>query len=500
MNAMAAFSTLNYAVLFAYLGAMIVIGWLFAGRQKTTEDFFLAGRNVPWLVVAMSMYASLTSAVTYMGLPGAAYGENISLIVVSVMSPIVAPFLIWIFYPFYRRLQVTTSYEYIDRRFGRHARFAVSGLFVLARLGWLGTVIYAPALALSVVSGLPLGLAIALMGLLATAYTVMGGLAADLWTDVVQFVIMIAGAIWVAWSLVRGVPGGVHGIVDIASAAGHLKVVDWHLSLYEMSGAVVAVSFFFQLLQDYGTDQVTVQRLMATRSFRGMASAVLFNALTDFFIVGLLLFIGLGLLAFYRTHPGLAPETLSGDQMLPFYIIQSLPNGVSGLIVTAIFAAAMSSMDSGISSISTVIVNDFVKPLRKTPADEAKDLRLARGLTLALGIGATLIAYYVSTLGHIIRAFATFMSLFSAPILALFLLGIFTRRAHFAGWVVGAAVAIPATLFLQSGWVKAHWVYFFPFSFIVTFAIGYAACHWMKRPMAERKYTIWGRRELEAAN
>ena len=499
MNATAAFSTLNYTVLFIYLGLMIVIGWLFAGRQKTTEDYFLAGRNVPWLVVAMSMYASLTSAVTYMGLPGAAYRENISLIVVSVMSPIVAPFLIWIFYPFYRRLRVTTSYEYIDRRYGQRARFAVSGLFVLARLGWLGTVIYAPALALSVVSGLPLGISIALMGLLATFYTVLGGLAADLWTDVVQFVIMIVGAVWVAWSLVRGVPGGIPGIVDIAAASGHLKLVDWHLSLYEMSGLVVAVSFFFQLLQDYGTDQVTVQRLMATRSFRGMASAVVFNALTDFFIVGLLLFIGLGLLAFYQTHPGIVPKTLSGDQMLPFYIIHNLPDGVSGLIVTAIFAAAMSSMDSGISSISTVLINDFVKPLRKTSSSESRDLWLARGLTLVLGVGATLMAFYVSSLGHIIQAFATFMSLFSAPILALFLLGIFTRRAHFEGWAIGTAAAIPATLFLQSGWVKAHWVYFFPFSFIVTFTIGYLACRWLKRPMADRKYTIWGRRDLEQA-
>ena len=131
----AVFSPLNYAILFAYMAGMLAIGWIFAGRQKTTEEYFLAGRRMPWLIVAMSMFASLTSAVTYMGLPAAAFTENISLIVVCIISPIVAPVLIFVFYPVFCRLRVTTSYEYIGLRFGRPARFAVSALFILARLG-----------------------------------------------------------------------------------------------------------------------------------------------------------------------------------------------------------------------------------------------------------------------------------------------------------------------------------------------------------------------------
>ena len=489
------FSPLNYAILFAYLAGMLAIGWLFAGRQKSTEDFFLAGRRMPWLVVAMSMYASLTSAVTYMGLPSAAYQENISLIVVCVISPLVAPILIYVFYPFYSRLRVTTSYEYIGLRFGRAARFSVSGLFILARLGWLGTVIYAPAVALSVVTGLPLWASLVLMGVIATGYTALGGISADIWTDVVQFVIMVVGAAWLAVTLIHRVPGGIEGILSAAGNAGHLRVLDWHFSLYEMTGAVVAVTFFFQLMQDYGTDQVTVQRLMTTSSFRGVVKAILFNALTDFLIVGLLLFIGIGMFAYYAAFPALIPADVPGDRVMPYYIIHALPDGISGLLITAIFAAAMSSMDSGISSLATVIVNDFVKPLRARASDDRADLKLARWLTLGLGALATGVAFYVSSFEHIIKAYTTIISLFSGPVLALFLLGILSRHARFAGWVTGAAIAIPATLYIQYA-VKVHWVYYFPFSFGVTFLVGLAVGLFIKGMPADPALTLWARPKL----
>ncbi len=489
------FSALNYAILFVYMIAMLAIGWRFAGRQRTTEDYFLAGRKMPWIVVAMSMYASLTSAVTYMGLPSTAYQENVSLIIVSIISPLVAPVLIGVFYPFYRRLQVTTSYEYIQRRFGQPARFAVSGLFLLARLGWLGTVIYAPAIALSVATSLPLWLSILLMGLIATAYTVMGGIAADIWTDVVQFVIMIAGAVWLAGTLITRVPDGARGILANAATTGHLHVFSGHLSLFEMSGLVVAFSFFFQLMQDYGTDQLTVQRLLTTSSFRGVVKAIVFNAATDFLIVGLLLFIGIGMFAYYQAFPDrLAPDA-TGDRILPFYILHALPNGVSGLLITAIFAAAMSSMDSGISSLATVIVNDFVRPLRRGPPDDARDLVLARRLTLLFGVLSTGVAFFVSRFEHIVKAYTAIISLFSGPVLALFLLGIFSRRARFPAWVLGCLVSVPATLAIQYG-VRIHWIYYFPFSFGVTFLVGLAASRFMRGAPADPALTIWGRRQL----
>ncbi|MDD2237987.1 MAG: sodium/solute symporter [Kiritimatiellae bacterium] len=463
----------NTIILIGYLLVMVLIGLFFSRKQKSTEDFFLAGRRMPWLPVAMSMYASLTSAVTYMGLPGLAYRSNITLIVVAVVSPLLAPILIFLFYPVYRRHQVTTSYEYIGIRFGLAARRVASGLFLLGRLGWLGTVVYAPALALSVVSGMPMAWAILIIGLVATLYTVLGGLSAVLWTDVAQFVILVGGAIWVAVTLCGEVPDGLSGILHTAREQDHLQL-DWKISLFRMSAVVVAVSFFFQMMQDYGTDQVTVQRLLAVRTYKGMAKAVVFNAVTDSVLISILLFIGLGIFAFYTQFPGLQPSEAAGDRIFPYFIMHQLPNGISGLLISAVFAAAMSSLDSGLNSLATVIVHDFCRPFRRVPRSEQHDLRLARGLTLALGVTATGIAFFVSGMAGIVEAFATFMSLFSAPVLALFLLGMLTWRGRFSAWCAGVAVSVPATWILQR-YTEVNWVYYFPFSFLVCFSIAWLA-------------------------
>ena len=468
MEIPATFSPLNYTILLLYL----------------------AGRRMPWLVVAMSMYASLTSAITFMALPATAYQENISFLVVSLMSPLVAPVLILLFYPFYMRLRVTTSYEYIFHRFGRSARFAVSALFVLARLGWLGTVIYAPSLALSVVTGIPLAFCIVGMGLLATAYTTLGGLAADIWTDVIQVVIMIGGIGWLLVTLIQRVPDGAAGILRLAAETGRLHVVDWDISLYAMSGAIVGLTYFFQLMQDYGTDQTTVQRMMAVPTMRGVGKALVFNAIVDFFIIAALLFIGLGLFAYHQAFPERLPDGLARDQILPYYVIHALPDGVSGLLITALFAAAMSSMDSGISCISTVVINDFVAPLRKNPASPAHDLRLARGLTMGLGVLATGVAFYVSSFGHLIKAYTSLISLFNAPILALFLLGMLTTRARFTPWLLGALAAVGANLWVQHR-TEIHWIYYFPLSLGVTLLVGYLGSLLAPGPRADRALTVW---------
>ncbi|MBT3191969.1 MAG: sodium/solute symporter [Verrucomicrobia bacterium] len=466
---MASFGLLNTAVLSVYLIGMLLIGLRFARRQQSSEDYFLAGRNMPWLPVAMSMFASLTSAITFMGLPARAYEENMALLVVCIVSPLLVPILVLVLYPAYRRHGVTTSYEFIGIRYGPAGRTAVSLLFVLARLGWMGTVVYAPALALSVATGMPLTLTILLMGGMATLYTVLGGLAAVLWTDVVQFIILVVGAFWVAVNLVSQAPGGISEIIETARAAGHLHVVGWRFSLVEMGGLAVGVSFFLQMMQDYGTDQVTVQRMLAIRNPRGVARAAIFNACTDVVMVALLLFIGLGLFAYYQNHPQLAPAG-SADSVLPHYIMATLPPGISGLLISAIFAAAMSSMDSGINSLATVIEHDFIKQFHRRAQSEQHDVRQARLLTLGIGVLATALAFWVSQLENIIKSFAMFMGLFNAPVLALFVLGFVSSHARFWAWAISVIVAITSTLLLKHV-VEVHWVYYVPFAFSVSFTV-----------------------------
>ena len=447
----------------------------------------------------MSMFASITSAISYMGIPGTAYSENIALFLVGFLSLLVAPCLIFVFYPFYRVLHVTTSYEYVLQRYGQRARMTVSGLFVLARLGWLGTVIYAPALALSLVTGVPLWSAILLMGILATAYTALGGLSAVLWTDLVQFLVLVGGALWVALHVTASIPGGMASIWEIAESTDHLRVADWRFSLTEMTGVAVAVSYFFQLMHDYGADQVTVQRLLSVKSLRAMAKATIFNALADLFIVSLLLYVGLGLFAYFQTFPAELAAGIAGDQVLPYYIMHALPQGISGFVITAIFAAAMSSMDSGINSVATVLINDFIRPLRAVARSEQHDVKLARLLTLWLGAFATAVAFYVSGVGQILKASSAFLGLFGGPVLAIFLLGMFTRRASFRGWLIGMLVAVPTTLWVQQG-TNVHFIYYFPFCFGLCAGVGYVASLLLGTagggPLARPQLTIWGRPRL----
>ena len=177
------------------------------------------------------------------------------------------------------------------------ARFTVSALFILAHMGWLSVVIYSPALALSVVTGINLSLAIGLMGTLAVTYTVLGGLSAVIWTDLLQFVILFGGAVWIGATLLLNVPEGLKGIMTIAEETGHL--IHRKIDIKEMSAVIVAIAFFCQFMQDYGTDQVSVQRLMAIKNYKGIAKAVITNSFCDLFFVGLLLFVGLGMLPIF---------------------------------------------------------------------------------------------------------------------------------------------------------------------------------------------------------
>jgi len=484
---------INIIVFSGYILLLLGVGLGVAGKQKTTEQFFLGSRRLPWLAVAMSMYASVTSAVTFMGLPTMAYNDNISLVVICIVSPLLAPILMKLFYRVYHSLQVTTSYEYLEIRFSALGRRVVSLLFLLARLGWMGTVVYAPSLALSTATSLELWQAIVIIGLFSTLYTALGGISAVVWTDVLQYLLMVGGLIWVIATLLGMIPGSYHGVLAIAEEAHKLSIVSFRPSLAQMSAGLIFVTFFFQMMYDYGVDQVTVQRLQSIGNQKGIYRAILFNAATDFFIIALLLFCGLCLYAFYTFGAHALPETISGDKILPYFIITELPAGISGLLFAGLFAAAMSSIDSGINSMSTVIIHDLVRPLSKR-TDEKRDLILARVLTVLFGLLATAIAFFVARVESIIETYMRIVALFSAPVLGLFVLGLISRRANIGGWLIGAAVAWGVALAQQQGWILAemeiHYMYNFPISFLLTFIIGYVSSFFTSKTI-NTSATIW---------
>lgn len=432
------FGTLNALVLVAYLLGVTVLALALAGRQRNTESYFLAGRSMPWLAVALSTVASMLSGLTYLGAPAAAYKDNASLMLAGPAALLATPLMIALYFPIYRRLRVTTIYEYVNARYGNRARYAASALAVLQIQGWMGIALYAPALALSTVTGVDLTRAILLMGLVATAYTCSGGLAAVIWTDVIQFVVLTAGAVVVAFYLVDSLPGGLDQFFEIVLAADKLGVTDLRFDPAEATGLAVLLCYFISGF-GYGNNQVVMQRLLAARSLREMTRALILDRALEILLAALLYMIGLGIFAYFQVFPEHLAPGVAGDRILPYYIVHALPAGFSGLLIAAVFAAAMSTVDSGIHSSATMIQVDFVTPLRKRlgkrPLTQRRSLMLARALTAGLGLLATAAALLVSEGAGILETMSRVGSLTAAPVTGLFLLGVLTRRGNFPAWL-----------------------------------------------------------------
>ncbi len=490
----ATFGTLNYLVLVAYFLVVTLLALLLSGRQRDTESYFLAGRRMPWLAVSLSTVASMLSALTYLGGPAAAYKDNASLILAAPAGLLAAPLIIWLYFPLYRRLKITSVFEYVSKRFGTGARYAASALAVLQIQGWMGVALYAPALALSTVTGVDLSRAILMMGLVATAYTCLGGLAAVIWTDVIQFVVLTTGAVLVVVSLFSSLPGGLDQFGEIVLSSDKLRLTDTHFSFSETTGPAVVLCYFIVAF-GYGNNQVVMQRLLAARSRREMARALLLDQVLESLLAALLYLIGLGMFAYFLVFPERLAEGIAGDRILPFYIIHALPAGLSGLLIAAVFAAAMSTVDSGIHSAATLIQVDFVSPLRKRPLTERQGLALARGLTAGLGLLATATALMVSEGQGILETMSKVGGYTGAPVTALFLLGVLTRRGHFLGWLVATVtISLPLSIYIQH-FADVHWIYYGATALVSCFCGSYVFSLLLRsalgRPAEEGALTIW---------
>lgn len=468
----------HWTAIAVYLAVLLVLGLLLSRRQRDTTDFFLAGRRLAWPAVAMSMYASVTSAVTFMGLPAQGAAGRLALVLVGPISLAMARWLASRFYPAYWAARVTTTYEFLEVRMGRPARRAAALLFLAMRLSWLGLVVYAPALAVSVATGLPLPATVIGMGVVATAYTAMGGLAAVVWTDVVQFIVMVGGVLWVAIEVVGRLAGGAAELAREVARHLPLSAADWRPEPGRLNAVAVIAAYPWLLLHEYGVDQVTAQRLLAVPALRGVRRAIVWNAVADTVMVALLLAVGVGLARVWGTAGGGDEPT---DAWLISFALRALPPFAGGLLLAAVFAAAMSSMDSGLNSVMTVIVSDVLRPCRHRREEEW--LAFARRGTVVLGAAATLAGLAAAQIGDLVRAFFTFAGLFSAPVLALFLLALGRGGASFREWCGAAAVSVAlSAILLMRG--ACHEIYLFPLGLAVSWGIPCAIAAGERRRIA----------------
>jgi len=388
------FGVVNWVVVAVYLLGMVGIGYWFMKRESasTTDAYFRGGQRVPFWVAGLSIFATMLSAITFMAVPGTAYATNWNGYIGQWPILIIVPLVVMFYLPFYRRLNVTTAYEYLEKRFNVATRVIGSITFMLFHVGRVAIVLYLPALALSSVTDINIFVAISVIGVLCVIYTVMGGIEAVVWTDAIQAMVLIGGALLCFGLIVSQVDGGMGAVGSAMSEQGKGLTASWSfgdLSIAKgsTSGFVLFVAFMMANLPSYTSGQDVVQRYVTTPSEKDAARALWMNI--GMVLIGTAIFFGLGtaLFVFYQDQPELMDPALPAkDSVLPFFIMQNLPIGVAGLIIAGVFAAAQSTISSSLNSVATALVTDVYGRLLKPESSDAQRLGVAKWVVIILGL------------------------------------------------------------------------------------------------------------------
>ena len=468
------FGVFDYVVLVAYFLPLVWIGRHFSGRNATREDFFLGGRRVPWWAAGLSIYATQLSAITFLAIPAKAYAEDWTYLPGNLSILLIAPIVVAFYLPRFRGLQVTTAYEYLEHRFSLAVRLLCSFAFIALQGARMAIVLYLPALALAAATGIDVYVSILLMGGLCTLYTRHGGMHAVIWTDVLQTVVLL-GAVLVSVALIVSGVGSLDAVVRLGAGADKFRMAIWTPDLTIASVWVVVIGNLVSHLVPYTADQAVVQRYFTTRDEAQAARAVWLGAAMA--VPGSVLFfaVGTALFAFYRTHPGLLHPASPIDATFSWFIAQQLPSGVSGLVVAGVFAAAMSTLSGSINSIVTALVTDFADRLGR-PRSEAEQIGASKWLTLVVGGGGTLSALALATwdVRSLWDLFLQALGLFGGGLAGIFALGIFTRRAHGRGALVGFAASALVLALVQQR-TPVHFLLYAGIGTASAFVLGYLA-------------------------
>ena len=443
---------IDYGIVIASILFAIGIGYYFAHRQKGTEQYFAGGRNIPSWAIGMSIFATLISSVTFLAYPGSGYAGDWILLVQGMMVPLVLICIIGFIVPLFRKVIRLSVYEYFEKRFGLFARFYGSSAFVLGHFAKMGTVLFLVSLAMSRFMDMDIMLIILVLGIAITALTLLGGIEAVIWMDVIQgFMLILGGVICISILLMRPDNGLANVGTEIVS---QVKSANYSWDFAEATFWVLAFNGVFYAIQKYGTDQTIVQRYITAKDDKSAKRAAYIGVFTSLPIWTLFMIIGIALLVFYRSNvePGL-PDGLKADEIFPYFISTQLPVGIKGLIIAALAAGAISSLDSDINCLAAIGVQDYYLKL-KPKTEDKKQLRVGRYIVFIAGIAAMGVSMLYAmwegegVLGVVFQIYA----IFSAGIVGILLLGLFSKRANKQGlyWGIGAAILFTAYAMLTS--------------------------------------------------
>ena len=434
------FGWINWATLIIYLGIMLWIGFIYDKRGQTTDNFFTAGGKIPSWAAGLSIYGTQISAITFMAMPAIVFATDWSLAVGSVLILATVPIVVKYYIPFFRKLNVTSAYEYLEHRFSANVRLLGSLSFILFQMGRMGIVLYLPAVAIASVTGIDIYLLIAIMGVICIIYTVMGGIEAVVWTDVAQVIILLGGAVLCFFVAVFNIEGGFQTVITKGMEADKFTLFRLGWKPDDLVLWVCIVGFFFLNIIPYTSDQSVVQRYLTVKDEKQAAKSLWVNAWIT--LPGTLVFFGLGtvLYVFYHNNPGVIASD-KVDEILPYFVVQQLPAGLSGLVIAGIFAASQSTLSGSMNSISASYFSDIYQRFNKGKSDKTT-LSVARIVTIISGIFGTISAMAIVALDvqFAFDFFQEVLGILGGSLAGVFILGIFTKRANAFG-VIGGLIA-----------------------------------------------------------
>ncbi len=431
----------------------VIFGASFFYKNKTTAQFTSGeGKMPPW-VVGMSIFATFVSSISFLGLPGNAYTNNWNALVFSFSIPIATILAVKFFVPLYRKIGSISAYKYLETRFGAWARIYASACYMLTQFMRTGAILLLLALPINAMFGFNIKTIIIVTGIAVTLYSMLGGIQAVVWTDAIQGIILILGAVVSALVLTFSMPEGPKQIFEIASANNKFSLGSFGTSLSESTFWVVLIYGLFINLQNYGIDQNFVQRYMATSSDKKAKSSTFFGAMLYVPVSFIFFYIGTALYSYYTAQPELLPAELhqpgNGDKIFPHFIVHGLPTGITGLLIAAIFAAGMSTIATSLNSSATIILTDYYKKYINKKATEKASMKVLYISSAAVGFLGILIALSLVGVESVLEAWWSLASIFSGGMLGLFLLAFMSQKVRRVDAAIGLIAGVVVIIWMS---------------------------------------------------
>lgn len=442
---------IDLVIFLIYMVVIVGFGVSFSFKKRTANDFSTGGGRLPSWALGMSIFATFVSSISFLALPGNAFGGNWNSFVFSLSIPLAAWIAVKFFVPHYRKLQSVSVYFYLEERFGSWARIYASVFYLLTQLARMGAILYLLALPMQALFGWSIPMIIAVTGLSVIIYSMFGGLEAVVWTDAIQGIVLISGALVCLGIIFWSIPTGASEVFAQASAADKFSLGSLDFDFSSSTFWMILVYGLFINLQNFGVDQSYVQRYISAKTEKDAIKSTWLGALLYVPVSFLFFLIGTSLWAFYQAQPELIPTEViyKSDQVFPYFIVNQLPAGLTGLLIAAIFAAGMSTVSTSVNSSATLILSDHFKKYIHSDPSEKSSLKVLRIASLLMGLSSILIGWAFNGVNSALETWWALASIFSGGVLGLFLLGFIVRKTN--SRQAGFAVLIG---FLVIGWMS----------------------------------------------